>query len=235
MEKSFGERYVASEDTNWWCIQRRSAILSLLKKTPKTARILEIGCCSGALVELLSNNGFDAEGCDISASAIRAGARRKVNLFVCDAAKMKSASKYDVVVASDVLEHIKDDTGALKAWGGLLRKGGKLIVFVPAFQSLWSRHDDVNRHHRRYKLDTLEAAAHKAGFSVERSGYWNFLLFVPAWLQRRFSKATQISAFEGKGAINAFLNGLLAAENKALASGLNFPFGVSCFAVLRKK
>ena len=84
---------------------------------------------------------------------------------------------YDLVAVLDVVEHIEDDVAALAAMKTLLKPGGKILIAVPAHQWLWSAHDVVNHHHRRYSKATLRAAITAAGLKPARLSYFNSLLF----------------------------------------------------------
>ena len=84
---------------------------------------------------------------------------------------------YDLIAVLDVVEHIEDDVAALKAMADCLAPGGKILIAVPAHAWLWSAHDVVNHHHRRYSKATLKSAIETAGLKPEKLGYFNSLLF----------------------------------------------------------
>ena len=148
--------------------------------------------------------------------------------------------EFDVLVVSDVLEHLKNDELALSEWHRILKSGGKLIVFVPAFQFLWSPHDETNFHYRRYSKTSLKKRFKEAGLETIRGSYWNFSLFVPVCVMKIFQRL-----FTRKGKdlpnqlyeVNEFTNkcllGLLRLENKFLRK-FNFPVGVSVFVIGEK-
>jgi len=97
---------------------------------------------------------------------------------------------YDLVAVLDVVEHIEDDVAALAGMRSLLRPGGKILIAVPAHQWMWSAHDVVNHHHRRYSKTTLKAAIAQAGLVPERLGYFNSLLFPLAAAARVMGRLT---------------------------------------------
>jgi SAM-dependent methyltransferase len=149
--------------------------------------------------------------------------------------------QFDIVIASDVLEHIEDEQKALKEWNRILKPAGKLIVFVPAFKILWSKHDEANHHYRRYSKLDLIRVLEKAQFEIDRSSYWNFILFFPTSLvrlvQRIVSKYGQKSGdqlVELNRVANKILVYLVKTEN-ILLKVLNFPVGISVFATASKK
>jgi SAM-dependent methyltransferase len=80
---------------------------------------------------------------------------------------------HSAFVALNVLEHIEDDRGALRGAAALVRPGGRVIVFVPAFQFAAGRFDQEIGHHRRYTKRTLRATYEQAGMSMETMRYVN--------------------------------------------------------------
>ena len=90
----------------------------------------------------------------------------------------------------DVVEHIEDDVSALKAMASCLKPGGKILITVPAHQWLWSAHDVVNHHHRRYSKKSLVAALRSAGLAPRKLGYFNSLLFPLAAAARLLGRMT---------------------------------------------
>jgi hypothetical protein len=84
----------------------------------------------------------------------------------------------------DVLEHIPDDHGAMRKVHELLVPSGQLVLTVPALASLWSLHDVVNDHQRRYAKTNLADVVTSAGFEIDRLEYF-FLWTVPPMYLRR--------------------------------------------------
>ena len=120
--------------------------------------------------------------------------------------------------------------------------GGALIVFVPAFMFLWSQHDEANNHFRRYRRPELNQLLAENGFTVTRSSYWNFLLFLPVAVVRFLKRRSLIwSPKEAHGDfkkptsfMNRLLFALLRCENRQLCLGINWPWGVSVMALGQK-
>ncbi|MCW0232090.1 MAG: class I SAM-dependent methyltransferase [Ferrovibrio sp.] len=86
----------------------------------------------------------------------------------------------DIVYSSNVLEHIEDDIAALRAIYSRLKPGGRLLLYVPALQSLWSDLDTAVGHVRRYSRPGLRHAIEAAGFRIDDLGYSDSL-GVAAW------------------------------------------------------
>lgn len=244
MDKTFEAAYHTLEETHWWFRGRRDYVFDLMRTLDTALPLLEVGCSGGQLLLRLRAAGFtDLQGIDVSADGIAlAQARGFDRAYVMDAAHTTFAGgSFATIVASDVLEHIADDAQALREWFRLLRPGGRLYVFVPAFMWLWSGHDLVNLHHRRYTAATLRQALQKAGFRVARTSYWNFLLLFPVALLRLFKRALRSREATPPtgdlkpvpGALNALLLALLRFENRLLRY-INLPVGVSVFCIAQK-
>ena len=243
MDKSYETIYHQEEEFNWWFVSRRNAILKLLRNTPKSHSILDIGCAGGPLLLDLQENNFTAcTGLDFSAEAVSKCKSRGLTAFQMDAHDLKFPSNhFNLLIASDSLEHLEHDSRALSNWHDKLSPGGKLLVFVPAYQFLWSHHDEVNHHFRRYTKSELCSKLKAAGFEVNTSGYWNFMLFFPTFIFRIFSvlknKIIPSKPKDQLSGLNPFLNKILIAWMKLennIFTHLKFPFGVSVFAEATK-
>lgn len=245
MEAAYEARYHLIEDRHWWFRGRRDYFLRLVEALalPRDAVILDAGCASGALVEALALKGFArVAGIDISPNAVeQARLRGLSNVRRLDAASPAlSAESVDLLIASDVLEHIEDDGEALRQWRRLLKPGGTLAVFVPAFQFLWSVHDDANVHRRRYTRRGLVSRLRDAGFEVAFTSYWNFALFCPAAALRLLARCLPKRKGGPNGGLRVvpLLNELLYAtvwcENFALIRKIPFPVGLSVMALAKR-
>lgn len=245
MDNSYKISLLELERDRWWNVARREIIFKLLQSLDKDCKILEIGCSGGFLINLLHEQGFsNAWGIDLSENAIDLCKRRSIDkVSVMDGRKISfSAEEFDILVASDILEHIQDDISALIEWNRIIKPGGKLIVFVPAFNFLCSEHDIKACHHRRYSQSRLIEILRKANFEIDRSSCWNFALFFPASLSiifqlifRREKSPKGKELCRVNPIINQLLIYLLKLENQLLIRGLNFPLGVSVFALARKR
>lgn len=245
MDALYEEKYhKIEEEEYWWFISRRDMILRLIRKMNlnKNAKILEIGCSGGPLIKLLNKEGFlNITGIDVSESGINLCKKRGIdNVKVMDGTKtFFDDNEFDLVIASDVLEHIKEDNDALSDWYRILKPNGKLIVFVPAFNFLWTVHDEINHHYRRYSRNELKKKVIENNFKLKKSSYWNFFIFLPVSLLRLFQNLQkrknkkEDQLYEVNSIVNKILIGLLKIENIFL-SFFNFPFGVSVFVVCEK-
>lgn len=238
-------KYHQIEENYWWFQARRDMVFRLIQelKLPRTAAILEIGCSGGPLLQRLESVGYpNLTGIDVSEAGVAVARQRGISNVSCmDGAHLDFPdASFDLVVASDVLEHIKDEAQALREWTRVLRPGGQLLVFVPAFQFLWGKHDEVNQHWRRYSAAQLTDALRGAGLQVQRHSYWNVGLFFPTAavrLLKRLLPAEKGPAkddfFATPPLLNTLLRGYITTENRLLQA-LNAPVGVSVFALARK-
>ena len=246
MRRDFERTYHAVEEDHWWFVARREMILSLVRtiaSKQENFRILEIGCSGGPLLELLSSKGyFQTYGIDISDRAIqRCRERGLKNVLEMNGVRTSFADEtFDLIIASDVLEHIRDDNGAVGEWRRILKRGGSLICFVPAFKILWSKHDEDNEHYRRYTRKSLEHIFRRNNFTILRTSYWDVALFFPVLLYRFLQRVVARMGLpnaqlrESHRFVNAFLTNLLRIENSLAVAGVNYPFGVSVFVVVQR-
>jgi ubiquinone/menaquinone biosynthesis C-methylase UbiE len=239
------------EETHWWFAGRRRIIWSFLERLCREAEvesarnggrrplnILDVGCGTGANLEMLSEFG-EAEGVDISGEALTFCRERGLeNVKQGEAEALPFAdSSFDLVTGLDVVEHLDDDLAGLKEMRRVLRPGGHALVFVPAFMFLWGVQDDISHHRRRYTLDQLKRVMRQSGFRVERASYVNISFFAPILFGRLLMRALRIRPESENNITIGFLNGLLGklfgSESLALRY-LNFPFGVSIICVARR-
>lgn len=245
MDDAYVSLYHSLEEKHWWFTGRRDMIWRLLKQFDRDMSILEIGCSGGPLVRLLQRKGFTkVAGIDINECSVQfSRSLGDADIRVADGCSTGFGDgQFDMLIASDVLEHIDEPLRGLHEWLRILKPRGCAIVFVPAFQFLWSGHDEVNRHYQRYTKHEIISLLEQAGFTIERAAYWNFCLFFPASFVRTMRRIFKRQQGEEEGSdlaasgkiVNKILEVILKFENRLLALGLNFPFGLSVFAIARK-
>ena len=182
MDRIVHDRMAAHDSTHWWYRARRDILSDYIARyagLPKDARILEIGCGTGHNLGMLGAFGaVDAIEID---EASRAIASQRLGRAVGEAPLPTlpgvERASYDMVAVLDVVEHIADDVAALKAMADCLKPGGCILIAVPAHQWMWSAHDVVNHHQRRYSKTSLRAVITSAGLKAEKLGYFNSILF----------------------------------------------------------
>lgn len=195
MDRIVYDRMAAHDSTHWWYRARRDILADYLSRyggLPDDARILEIGCGTGHNLPMLAQFG-SVEAIEIDAAA-RAIASRRLGKPIGNAPLPAltgvARGAYDLIAVLDVVEHIEDDVGALTAMAECLKPGGKILITVPAHQWMWSAHDVVNHHHRRYSKKTLGAAIARAGLTHNGLRWFNSLLFPAAVAARAAGKLT---------------------------------------------
>jgi SAM-dependent methyltransferase len=195
MDRIVYDRMAAHDSTHWWYRARREILADYLTRygaLPSDARVLEIGCGTGHNLPMLARFG-DIDAIEIDAAA-RDIASQRLGKPVGEAPLPEltgvAPSSYDLIAVLDVVEHIDDDVGGLRAMGERLRLGGKILITVPAHQWMWSAHDVVNHHKRRYSKATLDAAIRAAGLRHNGLRYFNSLLFPAAVAARTVGRLT---------------------------------------------
>ncbi|MEB0047306.1 MULTISPECIES: class I SAM-dependent methyltransferase [unclassified Pseudomonas] len=173
-------------------MSKAAATMRLLGDIP-IKKILDVGAGSGFFTHnLLTQTAATEAWCvDISydADSDASTAGKPVHFR-----REMSAVDADLVLSMDVLEHVDDDVGLLKAYVDKVPSGSRFLMTVPAFQFLWSEHDDFLEHRRRYTLPQLEAVARKAGLTVKRGVYYFGLVFPIAAALRLLPKGAPLSA-----------------------------------------
>ena len=242
MNSEYERKYHLLEKRHWWFLARRDIICFLLRFCKKDSKILEIGCSGGVLLECLKKEGFNnIFGIDKSPEAIKKCKEKGIeNASGKDATNTGfSENSFDIVIASDILEHIENDFEAVGEWNRILRQNGILIMFVPAFKFLWSGHDEKSQHFRRYSKSRLKEILKKNNFKTERMSYWNFFLFFPIAAVRIIKKIilrnfSDDDLNNSNAFLNNFLFNIVRFENYLLRF-VNFPLGVSLFVVAKKQ
>jgi SAM-dependent methyltransferase len=237
MERSVYDEMAALDQRHWWYRARREVIDALIRRTapPADARILEIGCGTGHNLEMLSRFGtVDAIEVDGAARAI---AEKRLGRPVLNAPLPAldgvAERAYDLVAAFDVIEHISDDHAALASIARRLKPGGAFVMTVPAHQWMWSAHDSVNHHHRRYSKRGLKRLIEGSPLKLERLGYFNSLLFPLAVGQRLAAKMARTDRSDvtmPPAPLNQALERVFAFERR-LVGRVPLPIGLSLFAV----
>ena len=231
-----------TEATHWWFVGRRRLFAREIGRAqiPKTARALDVGTSTGTNLRMLRDLGFaDVEGLDLSEEAIRYCAEKGLGpVRKGDVCTMPfEGARFNLVLATDIIEHVEDDGLALTEVARVLKPGGIAIITVPAFQTLYGLQDRVAQHRRRYLKQGLVERIRSAGLEIEQVYYFNYLLFLPIWLARRlidlFGARFDSEAELNSPAVNWILTRVFAVDVLS-ARFLSPPFGVSLFAAVRK-
>jgi len=247
------------EQSYWWHVSRRFILQTILARHAKlivchsgtphptspyqgeerrgscSRQILDVGCGTGANFEWLSKFG-DVTGVEINKTAVElAHHEGKVAWGRAEDLPVED-SKFDLVVALDVLEHLSDETRAIKEWGRVLCPHGKLFIAVPAYQGLFGPHDRALEHYRRYSLCGLNKLLRQNGFHPIFSTHIFCLTFPLFLIQRWLAKRSSVTKSQYIS-VPSWTNNILIGLGKIEAIWLKwfkFPFG-SSIVILAKK
>jgi SAM-dependent methyltransferase len=231
----------AYEESHWWFVGRRSLFLAEIGRLglPQDARILDVGTSTGTNLRMLRDAGYtNVLGLDPSEESIRwtaaKGLPEVIKGDVCDLPF--DTGSFDMVLATDVLEHVDDDARAVAEIARTLKPGGHVLITVPSFEMLWGLQDVVAHHKRRYRMPQLLRLIDGGRLTPTRSYYFNFVLFLPILLARRVMRLFKVKlkseAEVNSPALNRILAGIFHADI-AVAPRLKPPFGVSALVVAR--
>ena len=228
------------QETHWWFTGRRCLFGKIIRRLglDSDSRILDLGSGSGTNLNLLRSMNFkNIQGLDISPTAVEICRERgfeKVKLGnICETGL--PSGYFDLVLATDVLEHVDDDRAALQEIRRLLKKGRSAFLAVPSFPALWGLQDQVSFHRRRYRRGELVKKVVESGLKPRRHRYFNFSLCPSIWLAR-FILKRHAWGLKSENQVNTpFVNKLLSGIFLAdiyLTERISVPFGVSEYCLV---
>lgn len=248
MNKKFYQEYYTLEREGWWFKARLFILESLFKKLKfdSNISILNVGAATGATSEMLAKYGevtsleYDKYCCGFlkEKTGIEAINASLTDLPFTD-------NSFDLVCAFDVIEHIENHEKAVDEIFRVLKPKAKYFITVPAFQTLWSNHDVVNHHYRRYKKNNLNKLITKSRLKIEYTLYFNFLLFIPILITRfilnvipikrdKNSSGSDNEIMKSSRITNTILFSIFYSEKYLLNLNVKFPFGVSIMSIGHK-
>lgn len=245
MDSAYYYQYYKQERTHWWFKIREKIINDQLQQLalPSSPKILNIGAATYKSTELLKNFGhvtsieFDEDCCQF--------VRDELNEEIEEGSILDLKFEddfFDLVCAFDVIEHVEDDTTAIKEMQRVCSKNGILFITVPAYEFLWSSHDEINHHFRRYRLKDLKNIIKDRSLEIIYSSYFNTVLFPFISVFRLclniFKKNSESKSdfenFDPKNSSNKLFAFLFNLERPLLKKRYSFPFGVSCLIICKK-
>ncbi len=254
MDKQYFHEYYYLERSHWWFQARNEIIESILndkiiQSQGNKLKILNTGVATGATTKLLEKYGevtsleYDDEFCDFL--------RNEMNIDPVNSSLTYlpfGDSEFDLVCAFDVIEHVDDDEEAIKEVRRILKDHGSFFLTVPAYQFLWSHHDVVNHHFRRYTLKGLSKLVVNGGLKIDYKTYFNFILFPPVFLARLIFKlfgqtekktdnqnsGSDFQVLNSNKLVTKLLYSMFKSENYFLLKNVRFPFGVSIMMIASK-
>lgn len=251
MEQSVYQQFYEIEKDHWWFVGMRAICRSLLESvgaqsTIRSGRSLDVGCGTGLWTKELA---ADASACglDFSDDALAFCQQRGLKKLVrASGASLPFApSSHQLISTLGVIEHLDDDQRLLGELSRVCAPGGYILILTSAYNFLWSRHDDIVHHKRRYTRKGLKKLVDDAGLESVRVSYVNTVLFVPVilfrFLQRmlgmdergKTSDHGSPDLFMPPGLVNRLLVGVLWLEARWLRL-FDLPFGVGIVVLARK-
>ena len=229
------------EETHWWYHALHRLILQTLEAELPDWReksIADVGCGTGAILKQLGNPERNV-GIDLSPEAISFCRQRNLNnVQQADICALPFAdASFDAVICSSVLYHqwISDVDAAIREMHRILRPNGVLLINVPAFRFLHSRHDEAVMTARRFRKPEIEQLLSKAHFTISRLTYWTTFLFPLAVVARTFGGSKMGRDFEtAEVSFPRRVFAHIMALELRLLQRISLPFGVALLAVAQK-
>jgi SAM-dependent methyltransferase len=204
------------EQTHWWYAGRRALVRRLLRKVP-AGRAVDVGPGPGGNASVLRDLGWHVTAVEYTAVGAQLCRARGLDVVQGDGTRLPIGDRsVDLVMSTDVWEHIEDHEAAAAESFRVLRPGGRLLVAVPAGMEMWSGHDVALGHVRRYERQELLDLVQRHGFVVDDIASWNVLMRPVARLRRNGTAGGDESASEMErvaAPINAALRAALAIES----------------------
>lgn len=250
MDKSYYIEYYDLERKHWWFQVREQIILDQIRNrfglSKQPFKILNVGIATGRTTEVLMQFGevtsieYDKECCTFT--------RERTGLDVQEGSILElqfNDNSFDLVCSFDVVEHVQDDALAVRELKRVCKPGGVVFITVPALMSLWGKHDEVNHHFKRYKIEEIDTLFGNTDVTLLKRSYFNSILFVPIWIVRVLSRTfpslfarnksgSDFTLLKQDSLISKFFYKLFYLEKKWLETR-SFFVGVSVLYAVRKK
>lgn len=248
MQADYYREYYSLERNNWWFLARKKILQDQIRKlfiSNKDLKILNVGAALGASTIMLQEFGevtsveYNKECCDFVNETLH------LNFIHGSITELPfKENEFDLVCAFDVVEHVSDDKTAVSELHRVCKPGGYTFTTVPAFKILWSEHDVINEHVRRYKMSNYLSLFKGVKAKIHFRSYYNFYLFPAVAIFRILSAAIKGKAAERKprsdnskiqnGFVSASLLRIFKSESFFLKRGIRFPVGISLMVISRK-
>ncbi len=213
----------------------------ILKKLPiKGGSFIDIGAGNGLFLKFFKDKGFAVEGIELEKDQVHQMQQdyklKGVVIRQGNITKLKGDESFDVVIASEVIEHIEDDASALANLFSFVKKDGYLVITVPAFRHLYGKRDKKWGHYRRYdKRDLIEKLGRLKHAKVESVAYWNVLGYAAYYF---FEKILNMPIKESFRYKKTFFSGLMRKAADILLKGEELmgglPIGLTLVVIVKK-
>ncbi|OYV45265.1 MAG: methyltransferase [Acidocella sp. 20-57-95] len=232
-----------TEGQHWWFRGRRAIVDATIRQLalPQHARILELGCGTGGNLAMLSHYGevtaIEMDETARNLAQAKAGPGCRILAGALPDQLPLTNEVFDLICLFDVLEHVNEDFASLQAIEKFLAPGGALVLTVPAYEKLWSAHDVMLHHRRRYEKADLQRKLQNTGLVISKLSFANMFLFPVALAARLADQLLRRTSPTGDKIPPLWLNETMArifASERHLLRIMNLPFGLSLLAVVRK-
>lgn len=236
MEATYTAAYSQLYREHWWWRVREQILLGKVHDVlagSRDARILDIGCGAGLFFDTLAAFGH-VEGIESDPMAVAQSGRWRGRIHLGELATFRSDGGYDLILMLDVLEHTQQPELLLRQSVGLLVPGGAMVITVPAFDWLWTSHDDLNHHMKRYTAAEMARLVRAAGLDILEQRYLFQSLILPKLYVRAIEALSASSAAIPRippRLLNLGLAAWFRCEH-AIAGWL--PFGTSVMVISRR-
>lgn len=220
---------------------RNINLIDLISSKVKGNMILDIGCGSGHLINILEKRGIKTTGLEPIKELISIAKKRNPNSNIIEGSveeiTTKTTKKFSTITIIDVLEHVSDDIKVIQDLYNRLEEGGYLIIVVPSFPFLFSIRDLSMGHFRRYTKNDLIQKVLKNNFKIKEIRHWNMLGFLPYLIFQKLLKnpeMTNLRTSNKKNMLEKIIIFILHIWFKFIENNLNFGFGLSLVCVAEK-
>ena len=229
-------RQIKNQEEHWWFQARKQIIDQIISniKLKKKNNILDFGSGSGVNLNMLEKYGLVDihEKNKFARIAIKNKNKKIKNLY--SSLKIRK-NFYDLILIADVIEHVRQPKNLLRNLKKFLKKDGRILITVPAYQFLFSKKDKALGHYRRYNKKLLKNEL--AEFKIENISYFNTLLCIPIIIMTLLNKLLKRDYIkEVETTPNFFINKLcfiIFAAEKYFIKYLNLPFGISIYILVK--
>ncbi|MEO8257039.1 MAG: class I SAM-dependent methyltransferase [Acidobacteriota bacterium] len=239
METEYAQRYRDLYLRHWWWRAREHLIVSTLRSIAPAAgwgSILDVGCGDGLAFDRLAEFG-DVEGVESEASLVDPAGRWASRICIQPFDEtFQPGKRYGLITMLDVVEHLPDAGAAVRRAVSLLEPSGTLLVTVPAFNALWTSHDDFNHHVQRFTRRTFVRLVEGIGLEAVACRYfffWTCPIKLLVRLKESVLRAPSERARVPAAMVNRALYGLSRLEEASLGR-LPVPFGSSLLFIGRR-
>jgi SAM-dependent methyltransferase len=248
MERNYYRQYYSLEREHWWFRVRAGILTDVFARrvgAGEQMKILNAGAATGRTSEVLGDFGTVTSVEPDSECCIFLREELKMEVTEASATALPFANNtFDVVCVFDVLEHIMNDQQAVCELHRVNKESGWLMLTVPAYPWLWSMHDEINHHCRRYTWREIKKLLQTNGYKIEYITGFNVILFFPIAAFRLVTRIFRrknaplrsdfdIPVLNNRSFVNRMLYKLFNLERKML-SAITFPFGVSILVLAKK-